>query len=103
MQTLNETITLPTRDKVIINSKITIEADIADLVIQKKVVDDYLRESIGEYEQAECEGFKLSLKPQSRTTIDIEELVKDNPSIKTDKYANKSYFRVLRILKKEKQ
>lgn len=77
-------------------------ADIEELTAQRKALDDAIRaararvmEEMGDLPAGACEGWQVSWKPASRTTIDAASLRRDHPDIYAQ-YAKTTTNRIFR-------
>jgi putative phage-type endonuclease len=73
-----------------------VKADIKRLEGEKARLENEIRAALGEHETGTCGGWRLSWKPQDRTSIDAKALRAAHPDI-ADQFTNTTTSRVLRI------
>lgn len=75
---------------------------IKELEDRKKACENSIKDYMETAERGSCDGFRVSWKTQSRTTLDNKALQADHPEIDYAKYSKVSSSRILRIKEDKK-
>ena len=80
-----------------IQARTSLEAQIKLLKEEKETYDNHIKNYFKDAEKGFCDGFRVTYKSQSRTTVDTKKLKEDHPEIDFSKYEKVSTSRPLRI------
>lgn len=70
---------------------------IKNLTKEKSRIEQHMKERLGHYETGRTEGFTVSWKAQTRSTLDLKRFLEDHPEIDLEPYYKRTKFRVFQV------
>lgn len=95
-QTNEEKVSL-TQHEGVVEEYMRLSAEIDKLKIRKDELANGIKSVLGNSTEGESVMFKVSWRPQERSSVDIKALQRDFPQINLNKYTKKSVSRVFRV------